>query len=228
MIQPPGLYVFGIAFLFFRRRLQLLGLGFLVFAAICIATKAYPSRIVYFLPYALIGTAIGVTSVWRRRSRAVLMCVVALMLVFAYGRTYICRNLTDYRVRHRMDYAALRPVIEQELGRDISVYADTFQLYCLGRELNWKQYHYLAQWVLPPTNLLAKVDYCISNAEGEKKGFVQHLTDNGFKFAFRIEQPIPEFDWLTRHIPPLGGHEPFLGPYNVYQRAGLARRHQKE
>lgn len=216
MIQPPGLYVFGLAFLFLRRRLQLLGLGFVVFAMVCIATRVYPSRIVYFLPYALIGTAIGVVSVRQGRTRNALMCVVALMLVFAYGRTYICRNLTDYRVRHHMDYAALRPIVEQKLGRGLSVYANTYQLYFLGRELGWQQYRCLGKH--PPVEMFDKVDVCITDVEAEKKEFLDLIASRGFKFAFRIDQPIPEPDWLTRHIPKLGGHEPFLGPFNVYCR----------
>ena len=223
MIQPPGLYVFGITFLFMRRRLQLLGLGFVVFAMVCIATRVYPSRIVYFLPYALIGTAIGVASVRQGRTRNVLMGVVALMLAFAYGRTYICRNLTDYRVRHHMDYAALRPVVEKKLGRELSVYADTYQFYFIGRDLGWRQYHYLVSWKLPPVELLDKVGVCITDAEFEKKEFLDLIASRGFKFDSRIEQPIPESDWLTRHIPPLGGHEPFLGPYNVYRKPAGCR-----
>lgn len=225
MIQPPGLYILGISFLFLRRRFLLLGLGFIVFAIVCIATRVYPSRIVYFLPYALIGAALGVTSLRQGMVRNTFMAVVALMLVFAYGRTYICRNLTDYRVRHHMDYSALCPIVEQKLGRGLSVYANTYQLYFLGRELGWKQYCYLGKH--PPVEMLDKVDVCITDAEFETMEFLDLITSRGFKFDSRIEQPIPESDWLTRHIPPLGGHEPFLGPYNVYRKAVLVQTQER-
>ena len=218
MLQPPGLYVLGFCLLASSRRFLILFFGFAACAVLCMMTKVYSTRIVYFLPYVLIGVGVGIQTIRRQGLRRLIMWIVGCMTLLAYGRTYICRNLTDYRVRHHRDYAALRPVIEQKLGRNISVYADTFQLYYLGRELNWKQYHYLVQWVLPPTNLLARVDACISCAEGEKNGFAQHLADKGFKFAFCIDQPIPKPDWLTRHIPTLGGDGAFLGPYNVYRR----------
>ena len=220
LIQFPGLYLLGLGILFTRRRFLVLSCGVLSFSLIILMTRVYPSRFVYFIPYACVGLAIGVSMLKCTWMKMVLYVIVSLMMLMAYGRTYILRNYTDYVYRDYRDYSRIAPIVESKIGRGVNAYVDTYELYYIGRELGWNQWHCLRRGQRPTDRLMKKLDCCIlRRGVVETEGLVEIMQRHGFIKSEVIEMPLARSQNLFCPLPwILSRCEAFIGPFEVYRR----------
>lgn len=137
----PGFYAMGLSALFIMRRTWLLAACFSFLALLSIATRIYEWRMLYFLPYAVVGASLLAAKTGHRRCRLMVVSVLCLMLAVSYSRTFIFRNLCDYFVRDARDYKRVVKILDEKIGRDVKIYNDCYDLYLAGRELGWEQRH---------------------------------------------------------------------------------------
>jgi len=135
----PGFYALGLCSLFVIPRTRLLAGCVALLAAISIATRIYEWRMLYFLPYAIIGAALLAAHVKGRGVKIAIFSLLGIMLMASFARTYLFRNLCDYYAKDARDYGRVMKVVEREIGHGVKIYNDCYELYLAGRALGWRQ-----------------------------------------------------------------------------------------
>lgn len=218
----PYLYVLGILGLCFRGKFDLLSLGAVGFLAVCVASRSYCYRLLYFLPYALIASA-TVASGGRKVARVFLSFAI-IMATLSYVRIAVCKNAVEFMSRSINDERRLEHVLDDTLGRDIRVYAAVFDVYYAGRALGWRQYRSFnrsgSKFDLYP-ELIDKVDFFISTPKQAREhgeelnaaGFVPFSEIAGFEMPAWAEST-----WW-RYIQRFSAWNPHpYGPYVVFRK----------
>ena len=184
LVALPGFFLLGAVAIFSRGRFWILALGFVVFSAFTALTKAGTARMIYFIPSMAVAlSALAGEQKMRRTALMPLgMAALAVVLMLSYVRTVALRTAEDFRYRERRNVAAVQKELESAIGRDASVYTDTFQLYYIGRDLGWKQYRVGSVKGLDPMPYLEKCDWyldgwCELDGVDEKQ-----LAEAGFRF----------------------------------------------
>lgn len=158
----PGFFALGAIAIFLRKRFWMLAVGFVVFSIFTALTKAGTARMIYFIPSMVVALAV-LTGELKGRSRwfPVLFGAFAIVLALSYVRTVGLRTWEDVRFREFRNVAAVQAELEKAIGRNASVYTDTFQVYYIGRDLGWKQYRVAVFKGLDPVPYLAKCDWYV-------------------------------------------------------------------
>lgn len=212
LVALPGFFLLGAVAIFSRRRFWILALGFVVFSVFTALTKAGTARMIYFIPSMVV--ALSALAGEQRIRRTVLMplgmAALAVVLMLSYVRTVALRTAEDYRYRERRDVAAVQKELEAAIGRNATVYTDTFQPYYIGRDLGWKQYRVGSVKGLDPLPYLEKSEWylggwCELDGVDEKL-----LAESGFEFEKMVCSGGD------------GDKESALkyGPYRLYRRVG--------
>ena len=184
LVAWPGFFLLGTVAIFSRRRFWILALGFVVFSAFTALTKAGTARMIYFIPSMVVALSALVGEQEMRRTVLARLCMAALwiVMILSYVRMVALRTAEDFRYRDRRDVAAVQEELESLIGRNASVYTDTFQVYYIGRDLGWKQYRVGSVKGLDPMPYLAKCDWYL-NGWCELDGVTEEqLAAAGFRF----------------------------------------------
>jgi MFS family permease len=184
LVALPGFFLLGAVAIFSRRRFWILGIGFVIFSVFTALTKAGTARMIYFIPSMVVALSALVGEQEMRRTVLARLCMAALgiVMILSYVRMVALRTAEDFRYRDRRDVAAVQEELESVIGRNASVYTDTFQAYYIGRDLGWKQYRVGSVKGLDPMPYLAKCDWYL-NGWCELDGVTEEqLVAAGFRF----------------------------------------------
>jgi hypothetical protein len=215
----PCFYAFGAAFLFVKRRMILPAAMFVAFSMLCMATKADLQRMFYLLLYCVIGVGVVLQMIKPGKVKRFLTLCLCLMAALSFFRTAVFRPLTDLvGIRYR-DYDAVEKCLLKEIGRDVAVYMDTFQLYYIGRELGWRQYRVIRPSENPPDDYLSKCDYYITGPCCVETLREDKVISQGFYFQKTIcAAPIQPRNKLEEIVASTGRISPILGPFRLYSK----------
>lgn len=205
----PGFFALGAIAIFSRKRFWMLALGFVVFSIFTALTKAGTARMIYFIPSMVVALAV-LTGELKGRSRwfPVLFVAFAIVLALSYVRTVVLRTWEDVRFRESRNVAAVQAELEKAIGRNASVYTDTFQVYYIGRNLGWKQYRVGSVKGLDPMPYLAKCDWYV-DGWCELEGVTEdQLKVTGFRFEKMV---------CSRGEGDLPSAQKY-GPYRLYRK----------
>lgn len=220
VIVAPGFIAAGIVLLLLAVKKNLLVIFFLVVASfVCLATRIYVFRMIYFLPFALIGfmSARNMFS-YNRRIRICLLSILGIMVFYSLICSVGVRNATEVFARPSRDYAFYKNALAKEIGTgpDISVYLDTFELGYVSRELGWNAYRVGAG--VPGEGLLEKCDWIIikrGSASPELEAFVAEM---GFALKCEINgQESRQLTVMEKLLDRYNRLSP-LGPYVIYSK----------
>lgn len=218
LLAPPGTFLVGFVLMLFCRRLVILAVGSWMLLALCAMTNIYPHRMIYFLPVVLVAFAIVYSQLRSSLGKVILFGILVLMTAISYARTCVFRNVCDLESRPLRDAAALKSVIERDIGRSRRIYNSAFSLYYIGRDLGWIQFRATGMSEIPPEALYPLVNCYICEAEGHSDALEQSLSQHGFKLVKRIALPTPSFSALGNLIHRTGRMTPILGEYLFYAR----------
>ena len=196
--------------LFYGRRWFLLAM-MLGFALVCLTKRAYVFRSVYFLPYVIVALA-GLKDVRSDRFGIVAKVGCAVLSLMMYAQTVCLWGARAWITSGDRDYGAVEAVMAKEVGRDVGIFLDTYQLYYVGRDLGWRQY---CTWCAERKGMdavLAREDigYYIGNGSEPDDATRRMLDGAGFEFE-RILVPVEELEWDRMHLWR-------LGPYNLWKK----------
>lgn len=218
----PGLYLFGLSLLFARRRFVLLVIATIVICAIAVMTHCYIFRIVYLLPYALIGTAITYGYIHNSKLKITYLAILLFMAVVSYSYSILLRNGTEFFAKNVRDAEVSKQVLEKEIGKNAKIYCDTFQLYYIGRELNWKQYRLASK--LPAEGEVLdgfEIEYYITEKEKLAPRISEVLKEKGFVFTKKIApfefKNLSQVEKLLQKV----GRLTSYGPYYLYSKSKM-------
>ena len=156
--------------------------------------------------------------------KVISMLIVFTMTATSYGRSVCVRNLTEWWARDYRDYTKIMGMMEKELGYGIAIYEDVYDLYYIGRHLDWRQYM-AARLIQRPENehksmvkALDIVDYYLCAGTCPNEEMISLLEKRGFVF-YKIIDPRPEEDgrWTIEFLKRHKRLSP-LGPYCVWKR----------
>lgn len=221
----PFVYIIGIVALLTRKKYILYGLCALCVCVVFAVSFVYVSRMIYLLPYALIGF-LSISEGMSKRVAVGWHCSVWGIVVCMFIRFVVIRNIPEYFAKDFRDYDYVRSEVTKALGRNATIYVDTYHLYYIGRSLGWRQYR-AAELIqrrieekIAFEKLLSKVDWYIGEGYEPDAKRLSILKENGFKFEKVICEPdytklniITEFLRTKRRLSP-------LGPYCVFKRSG--------
>lgn len=210
----PGFMLFGMVLLFTRRRFVVPAVGLMVCALVCMMTKVIATRFYYFLPYAMVGAGVGILLVKQIRLRQVLMAVVWVMTFASVVRTGIVRNGLDFLTRSSRDYAAVTRYLLEKVGREAAVYTDSFELYYVGRELDWRQFRVESQDENAVRAILEKCSWYVNGPCSLKTLPESLVLSCGF---VRVGSFCTSDEITGRRA------NPQLGPFVLYRREGDAQ-----
>lgn len=202
----PGFFALGAIAIFSRKRFWMLALGFVVFSIFTALTKAGTARMIYFIPSMVIALAVLIAEL--KKCRMWVGTVFTMVLILSYFRTIGLRTWEDVRFRESRNVAAVQAELEKVIGRNASVYTDTFQVYYIGRNLGWKQYRVGSVKGLDPMPYLTKCDWYI-DGWCELEG----VTEDQLKAAgFQFEKMV-----CSRGEGDLPSAQKY-GPYRLYRK----------
>ena len=208
LVALPGFFALGAIAIFSRKRFWILALGFIVFSAFTMFTKAGTARMIYFLPSMVIALAILAEDLKNTRRGCLLACALGCVLVLSFVRTVGLRTVEDFRYKNKRDVVALQREFESIIGRGASVYTDTFQPYYIGRALNWRQYRVGSVKGLDPMPYLARCDWYV-RGWCELDGVTEdQLKEAGYRFERTIA--LGEVVETTSSLK--------YGPYRLYRK----------
>lgn len=215
----PGFFAVGLTLLFFCRRLWLLAILSTLGLCVCMATNFYNSRMIYYLPVAIVGVAVFWTSCRNRMVRDGLLIVLIAMTALSYARTCLFRNMTDLYARPLRDYAAVKVCMEREIGRNCRVYNSAFTLYYVGRDLGWKQFRATGMSEIPPEELRGEFDCYICDEKAVTSDLDRQMHEMGFNSSKVLNKHVRfPSSWLGRLLYKTGRMNPILGAYRIYKR----------
>ncbi len=200
-----------------------------LFCVVCLP-RIYVFRTLYLLPYAVVVIGITLGMLHKQVMRQICLSIILLMGLYGYCYSVILRNSLDYFTKEHRDYSQIRCVLEDVIGRKKNVYLATYQLYYVGRSLEWSQFYHPGSNVngpIPP-KLLQHVDYYV--VEKDKLSSIQacQLAAEGFRLIQEVglcveHTPSAVVRFLEKH----GRLRP-LGPYLIYCKASLISNSQQE
>ncbi len=221
LFNLPWVFCFGFAALFLRRRLWFLVVTVLGLSLLCIATKVYVFRMLYLMPYAIIGLGIVIAS-WRknRLKHGLGIGLLCLMVMAAFGWSVALRNFTEYFTKDFRDYEKMRQTLDKEIGRDVRICLGVNPAYYIGRELGWSMYScHDSCTERDRINLLReKVDFVLFDTQWEQPGDVERIMSYGFKTNYLIctdiKKPSNRIErFLVDH-----GRSSAYGPFRVFRK----------
>jgi hypothetical protein len=220
----PFVYAIGLPLLFLRKRFVLLAIATVGISVIAMVTHCYTFRILYLLPYALIGIALIDGYIQRPLKRYVYNGLLILLICIGYSFSILLRNGTEFFAKDVRNVKRVKEILQVEVGANVRIYCDTFQLYYVGRELNWNQY----RLAFPSTNLkdllnTLDIEYFIA----EKKSLSPRMNLILAKEGFELKKEITVIDLeglsqMEHFLNAMGRLSPY-GPYCLYKRKELSR-----
>ena len=199
--------------LFLWRRYWIVAVGVLAYVFVLMKTTCYVYRMIYFLPYAVVGIVGGYVSFKSRLLKKAYITLLSVMAMFFYGRSVFARNISEYFARPWRDYDKVQAEVASAVGFGVSCFNDSFQLYYLGRELGWKQYAPLG--VALCKKELDGVSIYIGDKGRIPEGI---LKENGFEFYREICTPVPPEPGTVADFLMKANRLSALGPYLIYRR----------
>lgn len=219
LIAIPGLYCLGLLVLCLKKRFFLLTIASFMICFIAVMTYCYVFRILYLLPYVLIGVALSATYIKSLKKQCLYFVMLIGMCVATYGYSILLRNGTEYFAKDVRDAQVLKDVLKREIGENKKIYCDTFQLYYVGRELNWEQYRLASRF--PAEGIIIEkleIEYYITEKSKLTKQVQDDLKKNNFVFVkeirpFDLENLSSIEKFLQNH-----GRLTSYGPYYLYAK----------
>ena len=220
----PGVYILGLGFLMMRMRFILLVGAVLVICLITAVTHCYIFRILYLLPYALIGIGLYEGG-WGKFLKTCYVYVLFIMVLISFGYSVLLRNGLECFTKDIRDANIVREVMHRNIGGNQKIYCDTFELYYIGRELGWKQFRSASHDVSRIKNIISRnnIEYYITEKKSISNELSEFLKSQGFVFKEKIElfnianfikSPIREFLYVN-------GRFKGYGPYYLYQKINI-------
>ena len=137
----PYLILLGMACLILRMRSYAHLLAFCVFALICVNTRIYVFRMLYFFPFALTGILLFLADLKAPMFRRGILIILVGIAMMEFSWSIVLRNGSELFVRRFRDYDAVCQNLQRLVGTGTCVINDSYQLYYIGRELGWRQYN---------------------------------------------------------------------------------------
>lgn len=200
--------------------LSLLGL----FAAL---TRVYVFRVFYLIPYFILILFGGLSSVVEHTGfvKKIGIGVLAGLILFNFAYSVILKNIIYYSLKASRNHTLLVQKLRDEVGGNHTrIYADTFQVYYAGRELDWKLYRLAWGELDNPAQtrkILGEVDFYLT----EKKDIVlgEKLKSCGFRLEKEIVVLVPTKNPVEAFVsklgyPATGGY----GPYSLYRKVAAS------
>ena len=194
--------------------------GFVLFSGICIMTRVYIFRMLYFLPFAIVGFVALRSGIKRIRLCQGIRLLVGTMAIYSVVWSVVMRNASEMFARPSRNYEFFKSALGEKIGkgRGVSVYLDTFELGYVARELGWRANRLGTRH--PTKELLSRSDYVIIKEGGVSKQMLNTIQEAGFVEAFVIDgQKCRKLstmeNLLARHKRLLP-----LGPYVVFSNEG--------
>ncbi|QMU27462.1 hypothetical protein [Adhaeribacter radiodurans] len=209
-------------------------------ALIMICTLVYPNRVLYLIPYFIIGTAY-LFHVRHTRSidyksflfSSLQAYVLVFLLIWSITLSIGARTILSLEKVKDQEIDQLYRVGESMLGKgNYNVFAP-YELYYIGRSLGWRMYYPYVAWgenKLSPKEidrLLPLIDFAIIGEENLTKNLVNQLKENGMYdlgYYQLYKKPLPRlpFDGITTNTIRLRNlykiyKQPF-GPYKLFAR----------
>ena len=147
-------------------------------------------------------------------------CVLIFMVLISSCYSLVLRNGIEYFTKDLRCFDHLCSVIKLEIGEYKKIYCDTFQLYYVGRTLNWEQYRLASKNISSFDEIMKNVDfeYYITEESKitEKKNRI--LKENGFAFYKKITPfnlaNVSYIQKILKEKNRLGSY----GPYYLYRK----------
>lgn len=215
----PGVYLVGLLALFLKKRFLLLALSAATICFIAMMTHCYVFRFLYLLPYALIGIAVGGMNIQNRKLKVGYLFLLFVMGCISFGYSVLLRNGTEFFAKDVRNVQRVKEVIQTEIGCAVRIYCDTFQLYYIGRELNWSQYRLAGdQTAIGKILEVLPINFYITEQEALSQETLDVLTKNGFVFFKKIVVfDLEKLSAIEKFLLKFDRLRPY-GPYYLYSK----------
>lgn len=214
----PYIFLFGIIGIVLSRRNWWLKIGVVAFIYICVfvAARIYVFRMLYLLVYAFVGIILLVGCLSEKiRARNALALMMTLIACAVYGRSVLLRNGIEFLARDGRDFHKIRAALANEIAEGDKVYAESYQIYYVARDLGWKLYRSVGG---PDAKdaLLDDVQHVIT--ENRTPDYGVYMREHGFLKKKEVAVPFKPFTDLEKRIISLAGRGASCGPYVIYSR----------
>lgn len=204
-----GFLVLGVAAWAFNWRNNAIALGGVVlFLFASIMTNVYEFRVLYLVPYTIIGLGLVIKKNDTKLSKIVRLLLLFYAMCF-FGRSVLARNCIDFIAMKGRDYGVVQDEFEKVVGKNVRVYNNSFQLYYIGRILEWKQFRSVKNESLLCKEFWENIDFYIT----EKKLDDITAKNRGFRYLCKISpfEDLEDSKMLRGRFAP-------IGHYFVYKR----------
>lgn len=185
------------------------GLGFL---ALCVVSRVYEFRMIYFLPFALLAIIYAYNRFKGAKVGHCLLCLVALMAVVSISRNLVVKSIAEISARKSHDMNYLLREFDREIGKNSKVYCHTFNTYYIGRSLGWRQWQLDFQNKRLNRSFLEDKDYFVIEEKCCDAQIESLLKDAGFDNFIVVKCP-REFIYEKA----VRGASQEWGPYRIYK-----------
>ena len=212
----PYHYILGVGCLFVCYRKWLLIIGGLLFLGMCTISRVYEFRLIYFLPYVLVGAIYAYTSISLPRYKRFLILITAIIAIIMFERGLVRRRVIDLLGSDLHDNSILELAFKGHIPEGAKVYSHTFNTYYVGRKLGWKQYQLDFQDNTLGAQYLADMEYFVVEERSMNETLKYLLEESGFIQYRRIEYPLIHLGEFSRHFNMLGKLK-IWGPWLIYK-----------
>jgi hypothetical protein len=145
LVAFPGVYIVSLSLVFFSRRLFFLSFSILLVSIIMTRTYCYGFRMLYLLPYALIILVLFFKNMKNNKNKMLYLYILFFMGGASFIYSILLRNVSEYFTKEFRSLTHVKEMFKKEIGENKRIYCDTFQLYSIGKNLNWKQYRVISK-----------------------------------------------------------------------------------